>query len=130
MMTPELRDLMDKARRELRQSSGQPLSPEDQAEERRLAETEEMQKFLMNTLGLRVMFPLRANAIWSQGSAAGQLSADGMTFYLRKGTENWYGLFVEDDIRALIKIEASDPQFGNRVLVAISDAHSQTFKNV
>jgi len=83
-MTPELHELMEASRRKLRRSSGLPLSPEEQAEERRLAETDEMSKFLYTTLGLRIMFPLKANAVWTESGAAGQLIADGITFHLRK----------------------------------------------
>jgi len=121
-MIPELRELMEASRRKLRRSSGIPLSPEEQAEERRLAETDEMSKFLYTTLGLRLMFPLKANAVWTESGAAGQLIADGITFHLRKD-KNRYGLFVveEDQERELIKIEGSDPLFADRVLVAISD---------
>jgi hypothetical protein len=124
-MPPDLRDLMGQARRELRRSSGLPLSPEELAEERRLAETEEMNKFLYDTLGLRLMFPLKANAVWTEDGAAGQLIAEGITFHLRKDKKkNWYGLFVveDDQERELLQLEGSDRQFGNRVLVAISDA--------
>jgi hypothetical protein len=126
-MKPELRALIEQARRELRRTSGLSLSPEEQAEERRLTEIDELEKFLYNTFRPRLMFPLKAKVVWSQGGAAGQLTVDGATFHLRKEDENCYGLFVieEQEERELIKTESSDPQFANRVLVAIGDSLAQ-----
>jgi len=126
-MDPELRELMEQARRELKRTSGLPLSPDEKAEERRLAEMDELNKFLFDTLRLRLMFPLKAKVVWSQGGAAGQLTVDGATFHLRKD-KKWCSLFVveEDKERELIKIESSDPHFADRVLVAISDSLSRS----
>jgi len=125
-MNPELRELMEQAQRELKRTSGVSLSPEEQAEERRLVEIDELNKFLFDSLRPRLMFPLNAKVVWSQGGAAGQLTVDGATFHLRKD-KNWYRLLVVEERkeRELIKIESSDPHFANRVLVAISDSLSR-----
>jgi hypothetical protein len=126
-MDPDLRELMEQARRELRRASGLPLSPEEQAEERRLAEMDELNRFIFDTLRIRLMFPLKAKVVWSQGGAAAQLTVDGATFHLRKD-KKWCSLFVveEDKERELIKIENSDPHFADRVLAAISDSLSRS----
>jgi len=122
-MEPELHELITQARRELRRTAGLPLSPEEQAEERRVAEMDELNRFLFDTLRLRLMFPLKAKVIWSGSGAAGQLTVDGATFHLRKD-KIWCWLFgvEEDKERELIRIESSDPHFANRLLVAIGDS--------
>jgi hypothetical protein len=124
-MSPELRELIQEARRGLRKASGLPMSPEDLAEERRKAEIDELEKFIYTTFRPRLMLPLKAKVVWSGSDAAAQLTVDSATFHLRKNKNDYALLAIEENgQRELTRIEGSDPQFANRVLVAIGDALS------
>jgi len=56
----DLRELIQDDRRAVRLASGAPLSPDEQAEERRLKETNEMNLFVYRAFGLKVMIALKA----------------------------------------------------------------------
>jgi hypothetical protein len=51
--------LIQEAKRTVRQASGLPLTPEEQAEERRRDEVEAMAKFVTDALRYRLMIPLK-----------------------------------------------------------------------
>jgi hypothetical protein len=122
-MSPDLSNLIQEARRELRRASQLPLSQAEQAEEQRAIEIDELEMFLYTTFRPRLMFPLKAKVVWGDRGAAGQLTVDDAIFHLRKDGDK-YGLFVIETQgeRELIKIESCDPHFASRVLVAISDS--------
>jgi len=124
-MNEELQKLVGEARRELRRASGTPLTPEESDEERRTAEIEEFDRFAYRTFGYRRMLPLKFNVIWSEKGATGQMKVDDYTFNLHKDRES-YRLFLieEHGERELSQLDGSDPNFANRVLVAIGDTFS------
>ena len=71
------------------------------------------------------MLPLKFNVIWSEKGATGQMKVDDYTFNLHKDRES-YRLFLieEHGERELSQLDGSDPNFANRVLVAIGDTFS------
>jgi hypothetical protein len=121
-MNEDLQKLITEARRELRRASGISLSPEENEEERRKAEIEEFDRFAYRTFGYRLMLPLKFHVVWNEKGAIGQMSVNGHIFNLRKHGENYHLLLIgEHGERELSQLEGSDPNFANRVLVAIGD---------
>lgn len=121
-MNEELQKLVREAKRELRRASGTPLTPEESDEERRTVEIEEFDRFAYRTFGYRRMLPLKFNVIWDEKGVIGQMNADGKIFNLRRDGEDFRLFLVETcGERELSRLEGSDPNFANRVLVAIDD---------
>ncbi len=125
-MKDELVELIQDARRTLRLASGIPLNPKEQAEDRRLKETKEMEMFVYEAFRFKVIYALKATVIWTSKGAALEMRADEQVFYLRKDKDA-YALFAIDDQgrleRELLRIEGKDAIFASRVLVAIGDFH-------
>jgi hypothetical protein len=96
-MNRELQDLIRKARRDLKQVSGIPMTEEERAEDARNAEIEAMDKFLLRTLGVKTTFQLLYTSVWSNGSAAAELKVDECTFRLRKDDDIWVINIVTDN---------------------------------
>jgi hypothetical protein len=121
-MKDDLRELIQDARRAVRLASGVPLNPDEQAEERRLKETKEMNLFAYETFGFKLMDALKSTIIWTAKGATVEMRADEHVFHLRKD-KGAYALFaIEDQAeRELLRIDGKDPIFANRVLVAIGD---------
>jgi hypothetical protein len=69
-MKDDLKDLIREARRKLRKASGVPLTSEEEAEERHLAEIEEMKMFLFKTMS-NLWFPLKVITVWTDTTVAG-----------------------------------------------------------
>jgi hypothetical protein len=123
-MKTELEELIREARRKLRLASDIPLSAEERLEEHRTAEVDSMMKFLVDHIGFRLMFALKAQAVWTDKGAAAELTGNNQIFHLRKhGSQNEYGLFAvgKHGEREVAKLEGSDPLFESRILVAIGD---------
>jgi len=113
------------ARKELRKASGQPLTAEEQNEELRNTAVAELHKFMLRHLGVSVLIELMGEATWTEKGPAAVLKAENHIFHLRKeGDGDSYALFIIDgDVeREIARIEAHDPCFANRVLVAIDEA--------
>jgi hypothetical protein len=121
-MKDDLKDLIREARRKLRKASGVPLTSEEEAEERHLAEIEEMKMFLFKTMS-NLWFPLKVITVWTDTTVAGQFTVDGQIFELRKDGP-CYRLFriARGSGFELARLDSSDPNFASRVLVAIDDA--------
>ena len=117
-MTVELPDLIKEARRELRRASGIPFTSEEQAEERRRTEIEQMMKLLVESLGYRIMLPLRLEVIWTDKGATAQMTVDAHRFHLYKDRDCFC---LCDGEREIVTIKDQDPHFASRVLVAIGD---------
>jgi hypothetical protein len=124
-MKQDLLDLIEEARRKLRRASGIPLSPEENAEERRTAEIEEFDRSAFSTFGYRLMIPSGFHVIWSDNAAVGQMTVDGRTFNLRRESQNYHLFLSEaDGDRELSQLQDSDPNFASRVLVAVANTLS------
>lgn len=121
-MSQNIRELIREARSEMRRASGLPLTAEEQSEESRRTLMNEMNKFIVESLGFRLMFPLKSDVIWTNKGAAAQLTVEGRIFHIRKDGDQ-YGLFSieEHQEQEIVKMEGSDPQFANRVLIAIGE---------
>ena len=122
-MDADLRELIRDAKRELRKSSGLPLTAEEQAEERRITEMQELENFLFDKLRVRLLLPLKGKFLWTEKGAAAQFMVGDAVFYLRRD-RNLYRLYVVEngEERELAQLDSSDPQFANRFLVAIGEA--------
>jgi hypothetical protein len=120
----ELLELMESARRRVRKASGTPLSSEEiTAEQSRLA-VEAMHAAMVETLGYKLMLLLKAESLWTENGAAMRFRADEQYFLFRKSQQgDQYILFLvhEEDERELLRVDASDPLFTDRILVAIGD---------
>ena len=122
-MTEELQEMIRVARRKLQMASGIPQTPDEQAEERRLAEIAKMEMFTLLAFG-----PLRQTAVdmktvYRGTNAVVEMTVDGNIFQLRKDGAAFVLLTWKDggDVE-LTRIDSKDPNFANRVLVAIADA--------
>ena len=122
IMSEELQALIRQARRELRRASGVPLTPEEQAEDRRLVQFREMRTFMHSKMRPPLLGPLRVRAVWTDKSVAGQMTVDGHVFELRKDGSAYVLFAIEGGDVELARIKGSDPNFSDRVLVAIADA--------
>lgn len=122
-MNDRLKEYVREARRELRRASGVPMTADEQAEERRLAEVEEMEMFLARTFSLNLRVDLIMRAVPVGTSVLGEITLDDHTFHLRRDGDS-YRLYAtgETDHAELVCIESSDPNFAYRVLVAIDDS--------
>jgi hypothetical protein len=124
-----LQDLIKGARRELRRASGVPLTAEEQAEMRRKTEIEEMEMFLFKSFGFRMMLALPSEVIWTDHGATAQMTVDNRRFRLFKDRDGLYSFCVQGGVqRELLKMPGSDPNFANRILVAIDDTLFNTGK--
>ncbi len=123
-MKPELEELIRVARKELRKSSGLPLTAEEEAEEEHKAAIHGLEKFLRRRLGVAAVFRLCMEVTWTPGGAVASLDTGDNIFKLRRADDESYLLcIVEGEAqRQVVRIEASDSQFENRLLVAIADA--------
>jgi hypothetical protein len=121
-MNDKLSELIREARRELRRSSGIPPTPDEQLEERRKAELETMEMFVYEKIGVNGLFELSASTVWTEDGAVAQFTVNEKTFFLRKDKED-YRLTASETLgeRELLRLNATDPQFGNIVLAAIGD---------
>jgi hypothetical protein len=128
-MKDDLRELIQDARRAVRLASGVPLSPDEQAEERRLKDTKEMNLFVYEAFRFKVMNSLKSTVIWTPMGAALEMRTDEHVFHLRKDRDA-YGLFAIEDRREreLLRINGNDPIFANRALVAIGDFNIEAAK--
>jgi hypothetical protein len=119
---PELEDLVRVARRELRKTSGVPLTEEERAEEVKAAEMEAMMPAMLR-LGIQAANQLRGDLVWRNGSASAEFNVDGRIFYMSKAGDAFTLSRVEGDSeRELVRIDAKDTQFANRLLDTVGDA--------
>lgn len=121
-MEPELHDLIQKAKRELRQASGLTLTAEEQEDERRRHEVQQLMHFMVRTFGVDGTVLLRMDVVWHDGSAVIAMTADDTQFQLRKA-EDKYVLFVVEGKteQPLVEVPSKDPNLANSVFVAIGD---------
>jgi hypothetical protein len=126
-MKAALQELIRYARKELRKASGLPLTPEEHFEDSRKAALEDMQIFMLRNLGVNLSMLLAGRAEWTDKGPAVILNTGVHVFHLRKKEGNGSCfLFIVggDGEREIARLEASDPIFSSRVLVAIDDAVS------
>jgi hypothetical protein len=121
-MKPDLYDLIEKAKRELRQASGLPLTLEEQEDERRRHEREQLTGFMLRTFGVDGTLILCMDVIWHEGSAVIAMTAEGTQFHLRKAKDNFV-LFVlrEQGEQPVLEVPSKDPNLANLIFVAIGD---------
>ena len=122
-MKDKLPEIIQEARRALRRASGIALTPEEQFEERRKAEIEVMEMFVFDKFRIQVGFALGASVVWTEDGVAANFSVNEKTFFLRKDKKD-YRLTASEisGERELLRLGAADPQFCNKVVVAIGDA--------
>jgi hypothetical protein len=121
-MKTDLHDLIKKARRELRQASGLPLTAEEQEDERRRDEMQQLTDFMLRTFRLDGAIQLGMNVVWHEGSAVISMTAEGTQFHLRKAQDK-YVFFVlkENTEQPLVEVPSKDPNFANLIFVAVGD---------
>jgi hypothetical protein len=121
-MKPELHDMIEKAKRELRRASGLPLTLEEEENERRRQAREQLTDFMFKTFGVNTALLLRMDVVWREGSAVISMAAEGTQFHLRKAQANFV-LFVfrEQGEQPLLEVPSKDPNLANRILAAIGD---------
>lgn len=126
-MNDKLPEIIREARRALRRASGVPPTPNEQFEERRKAELEAMEMFVYDKFRIQVGLALGASVVWTEDGVAAKFSVNEKTFFLRKDKKD-YRLTASETLgeRDLLQLSATDPQFCNRVLVAIGDAMDWT----
>jgi hypothetical protein len=123
-MNPELEELIRVARKELRKSSGLPLTAEEEAEEEHKAAIDGLEKFLRRRLGVAAVFRLCMEVTWTPGVQSPAWTRETTSSsYAGLMTRAIFCCIVEGEAeRQVVRIEASDSQFENRLLVAIADA--------
>ena len=87
-----------------------------------MEKTRNLEKFRYDTLRIAIMIPLRAKVTSHEGKVIAEFVVDESKFHLHpEGQE--FQLFVvrEKQEKNLIRLERNDPQFTNRLLVAIGD---------
>jgi hypothetical protein len=121
-MNPDLHDLIEKAKRELRLASGIPWTAEEQEDERRRHEMQQLTDFMVRTFGVDGAVLLRMDVVWHDGRGVIAMIADDTQFHLRKA-EDKYVLFVfrEETEQPLVEVPSKDPNLANRIFVAIGD---------
>jgi hypothetical protein len=126
-MEQDLQELIRDARKKVLKASGIPLTEEDENEERRKAALEKLQGFMLRQLGINAAMLLNVKAVWTEKGPTVNLDTEGHVFRVRQDDGNGYILLVLDSggEREIARIEASDPIFASRVLVAIDDAVSK-----
>src|SRR5215469_10063729 len=123
-MDRKLQEIISDARRELRKASGLALTPEQQREEQQRAELWAMNKFLSNKFDIHQRLELNLKAaIGSDQSVVAMFQAEDKHFRLARNGNKECTLFFLDSTgdRELIHLPESDPQFTNKILVAIGD---------
>jgi YesN/AraC family two-component response regulator len=123
-MKLDLLESIQSARQRVRKASAIPLSREETtAEQRRLA-VEAMHAAMVETLGYKLMLQLKAESLWTENGAAMRFRVDEQYFLLRKSQQvDQYILFLmrEEDEQELLRVDASDPLFTDRILMSIGD---------
>jgi hypothetical protein len=120
----DLQELIRNARKELRKSSGLPLSAEEQNEDARKAALKDLRLFVVSRLGVQVPDSLCGKVDWTDNGPALIMQASGCVFHLRKAgdSELIYRLYlIGDGEREIEEIQADGPLFASRVLAAIGD---------
>jgi hypothetical protein len=122
-MNDMLPEVIREARRALRRASGIALTPTEQSEEHQNSKLEAMQMFVFDKFRVRGMAALTALIVWTDDGVAAKFTANGKTFFLRE-CEKDYSLSASEKKgeRELLRLSAGDPQFSNRIFVAIGDA--------
>jgi hypothetical protein len=121
-MEEDLKDLIKESRRKLGWASGVPQTAEEQKDVRRKAEIEKLELFLSKVLGFRISLALPFKVIWTDHGATAQMTLDGHRFHLFKDHDEFYFLSdLAEEERELLRMRGSDPNFADRVLVAIDD---------
>jgi hypothetical protein len=125
-MKRSLIDEIQTARRELRIATGEPLTPEQLEQERQRAEVKKIED-LAYRLGMSFKLSLYPQAVWSRGAAAIEMKIDEGLFYLRPDGEQMRfvrAIGSDDNYEEtlILTLEQKDPQFVNRLLVALGDA--------
>jgi len=126
-MSTKLQEIISDARRELRRASGLALTPEQELEERQKVEIWAMNKFLVDKFGIHQRLELNLKAaIASDQSVVGMFYAEDKEFRLTRNSnkECTFSLLDSAGDRELVQLAEDDPQFANRILVAIGDALS------
>lgn len=127
-MEQDLQELIRDARKQLRKASGVPLTEEEETEDLRKAALDKLEGFVLRSLGFNLAMLLSVKGVWTEKGPAVTLDAKGRDFHLRKGADNGTYLLLivdSDKEREIARIDASDPIFSSRVLVAIDNAVSK-----
>jgi hypothetical protein len=114
----ELTEEIAKARRALRVATGEPITEEEQESLRREQAIKALNFFLYPAIGAIRISLLTPKTIWWKDGPAMTCSGEGTTFHLRRVEDN-YALSVGE--RTLVLLAPKDPNFGDRLIVAIGD---------
>jgi hypothetical protein len=123
-MGTRLQEIISDARRELRKASGLALTPEQQLEERQKVELWAMNKFLANKFDIHQRLELNLTAaIAGDQSVVATFLVEDRHFRLVRNSNKECNLLLIDSAgdRELTHLSEDDPQFANKILVAIGD---------
>lgn len=121
-MEGRLLDLIQEARVEVRRVSRVTLTSAERAEQNRAAQMRAMDDFAYETFRPHLLLPLKSEVVWTGSEAATQFKVDGRVFQLRKAGDGYRLVLIgEPNDCELLRLDKSDAQFANRVLVAIGD---------
>ena len=84
----DLQELIRDARKELRKSSGLPLSAEEQNEDARKAALKDLRLFVVSRLGVQAPDSLCGRVAWTDNGPALIMQASGCVFHLRKADDS------------------------------------------
>jgi hypothetical protein len=121
-MKPKVAELISIARRELRRASGVPLTVSEIEQDRRGKELKELQAFIYSKFSVSASYALNEEFTWHDGKAVVEFTVDEHKFRLR-AVDNAFQFFAVTDPGEiqLLQLKGEDPQFSNRILVAIGD---------
>jgi hypothetical protein len=114
----DLTEEIAQARRNLRVAAGESIAEEEQESLRREQAIKAQEGFLLRTIGLTRILLLMTHTVWLNDRPVTTWTVEGITFHLRRVGDS-YVLSVGE--RNLLLLTPKDPNFGDRVFVAIGD---------
>jgi hypothetical protein len=121
-MNHDFEELVRVARRALRRAAGQPITPEEEAEERRKKEIEALELYIHRRLQIEGVMRLNATVVWGNEGTFVRMNVGDSMFHLRKDARAYVLYAVKDGERELIRIEGTHPHFGSVLIVAVADS--------
>jgi hypothetical protein len=122
-MDAEIQALLKEAQQEVKRAAGIPLSPEEEIADLQQKEMDKMESFVLRALGVARTVALSPRIVWGEEGPETRMNVDSQVFWLRKRGNNYVLFAVKTEADAEIaSIEASDPIWGSRVMVAIGNA--------
>jgi hypothetical protein len=139
MPDPKIDEVLRTARRDLYKAGGLPLNPVMTEEDRRRTAIEDLDKFVFDRFRLRQLLPFGQTTIWHNSTARSVFNTPEAVFHLEKIENSVSSLprntraflpsnckyrliHISEPEKILVELDGNDPEFANRLLVAIADA--------